>query len=316
MTYKSKAPLPPLNALKAFEVAARHLNLTKAAAELFVTPAAVSRHIKVLEEYLDVTLFIRGNQGLELTEVALHCYPKLSQGFSTLADAVAEIRQRTNRRQLTVGMAPSFASKWFIPRMSQFTEMFPDIDLRILASSDYLESYKGAKHGRDGTDVSIRFGKGNYPDCDVTKLFDVSVIPLCSPTLLDGEFPLTEPDNLRHYTLIHDDTLHGGHQDWDSWLSAAGVTEVDTSRGSRFNHVSLASEAAVAGHGVVLTIDQLASNDIDDGRLIAPFELKLPLDYSYHLVMDKQKHGHNVETTETFVEWILGEANNGITHPD
>ncbi len=308
MAYSAKAPLPPLNALKAFEVAARHLNLTKAAAELFVTPAAVSRHIKVLEEYLDVTLFIRGNQGLELTEVALHCYPKLSNGFSTLAEAVTEIRQRTNRRQLTVGMAPSFASKWFIPRMNQFTEMFPDIDLRILSSSDYLESYKGAKHGRDGTDVSIRFGKGHYPDCHAEKLFSVGVTPLCSPSLLDGEYPLTKnkADNLVHYTLIHDDTLHGGQQDWDTWLSQSGVTDVDTSRGSRFNHVSLALEAAVAGHGVVLTIKELASIDINEGRLIAPFELELPLDYSYHLVMDESKQGD--ETIDTFVDWIQGEA--------
>lgn len=308
MAYSAKAPLPPLNALKAFEVAARHLNLTKAAAELFVTPAAVSRHIKVLEEYLDVTLFIRGNQGLELTEVALHCYPKLSNGFSTLAEAVTEIRQRTNRRQLTVGMAPSFASKWFIPRMNQFTEMFPDIDLRILSSSDYLESYKGAKHGRDGTDVSIRFGKGNYPDCQATKLFTVGVTPLCSPSLLDGEYPLNKnkADNLAHYTLIHDDTLHGGQQDWDTWLSQSGVEDVDTSRGSRFNHVSLALEAAVAGHGVVLTIKELASIDINEGRLIAPFDLELPLDYSYHLVMDENKQDN--ETINTFVEWIHGEA--------
>ena len=308
MAYSAKAPLPPLNALKAFEVAARHLNLTKAAAELFVTPAAVSRHIKVLEEYLDVTLFIRGNQGLELTEVALHCYPKLSNGFSTLAEAVTEIRQRTNRRQLTVGMAPSFASKWFIPRMNQFTEMFPDIDLRILSSSDYLESYKGAKHGRDGTDVSIRFGKGNYPDCHATELFTVGVTPLCSPSLLDGEYPLNKnkADNLAHYTLIHDDTLHGGQQDWDTWLNQSGVEEVDTSRGSRFNHVSLALEAAVAGHGVVLTIKELASIDINEGRLIAPFDLELPLDYSYHLVMDENKQDN--ETINTFVEWIRGEA--------
>jgi LysR family glycine cleavage system transcriptional activator len=311
MTISNKAPLPPLNALKAFEVAARHLNLTKAAAELFVTPAAVSRHIKVLEEYLDVTLFIRGNQGLELTEVALHCYPKLSMGFSTLADAVAEIRQRTNRRQLTVGMAPSFASKWFIPRMNQFTEMFPDIDLRILASSDYLESYKGAKHGRDGTDVSIRFGKGHYPDCDSELLFSVGVTPLCSPSLLDGEFPLNTPHNLAHYTLIHDDTLHGGQQDWDSWLKEAGVDDVDTSRGSRFNHVSLALEAAVAGHGVVLTINKLASKDIDEGRLIAPFDLTLPLDYNYYLVMDQNKQTHEQETITTFIEWIRGEAESG-----
>ncbi|WP_040503943.1 transcriptional regulator GcvA [Leucothrix mucor] len=305
MTYTARAPLPPLNALKAFEVAARHLNLTKAAAELFVTPAAVSRHIKVLEEYLDVTLFIRGNQGLELTEVALHCYPKLSTGFATLADAVAEIRQRTNRRQLTVGMAPSFASKWFIPRMNQFTEMFPDIDLRIISSSDYLESYKGAKHGRDGTDVSIRFGKGSYPDCEVKKMFSVSVTPLCSPTLLDGEFPLDDPENLRHYTLIHDDTLHGGQQDWDTWLEAAGVSAMDTSRGSRFNHVSLALEAAVAGHGVVLTIGALASKDISQGRLIAPFQLSLPLDYNYYLVIDKDKQ--ELTTVNTFVDWIFSE---------
>ena len=308
MAYSAKAPLPPLNALKAFEVAARHLNLTKAAAELFVTPAAVSRHIKVLEEYLDVTLFIRGNHGLELTEVALHCYPKLSSGFSTLAEAVTEIRQRTNRRQLTVGMAPSFASKWFIPRMNQFTEMFPDIDLRILSSSDYLESYKGAKHGRDGSDVSIRFGKGNYPDCTATKLFSVVVTPLCSPSLLDGEYPLNKnkADNLCHYTLIHDDTLHGGQQDWETWLSKAGVTEVDTDRGSRFNHVSLSLEAAVAGHGVVLTIKELASIDINEGRLIAPFDLELPLDYSYHLVTDDNKQDD--ETISTFVDWIRGEA--------
>ena len=166
------ARLPPLNALRAFEAAARHLSFRKAAEELHVTPAAISHQIKALEENLGVKLFRRVARGLELTGVAEACLLRLREGFDSLAEAVELIRSRTRVRTITVGAAPSFAGKWLVPRIQRFVTAFPDIDVRIAAGMNFVDGRQDASRPEfNDADIAIRFGTGRYPGYRADKLF-------------------------------------------------------------------------------------------------------------------------------------------------
>ena len=225
--------LPPLNALKAFEAAARHLSVKKAAAELSVTPAAVSHQIKALEDYLGLPLFHRHNRALELTEAARACLPKLREGFDNLAQAVERLRAHRGGGMLTVSAAPSFAARWLMPRLHRFLEAYPDIDVRV--SARLRQSADGGRRAATAeratvdtwladSDVAILYGHGDYPGFRVDKLFPLTITPICSPRLLtDPEHPLLKPEDLRHQMLLHDDTgdLYDGVSFWDLWLKAA-----------------------------------------------------------------------------------------------
>ena len=264
----------PFGALRVFECAARHLSFKLAAEELFITPAAVSQQIKTLEHQLGIQLFNRHNRGLSLTEAAKQGLPRLTQGFEQMIQGVELIRSAHRKPTLTVWMAPSFASKWFMPRLHRFAEKHPQIDLDISASPGMVDSTASARSipvenfRRDNVDIAIRFGQGDYPGCRVDKLFAVAAIPLCSPQLMRGKYPLKTPEDLRFHTLIHDDTRYEGRPDWPSWLKAAKVSDIDTDRGLHFNHGNLAINAAVDGQGVVLSMKALASDDIAAGRLV------------------------------------------------
>ena len=302
----------PFGALRVFESAARHLSFKQAAEELSITPAAVSQQIKTLEHQFGVKLFKRHNRGLSLTSAASLGLPSLSRGFDGLIQGVELIRNAQQEPKLCIWMAPSFASKWFIPRLHRFAERHPEIDLDISASPNLVESAASASaipvenFRRNNVDIAIRFGKGDYPGCRVDKLFSVSAIPLCSPQLMRGEHPLKTPQDLCFHTLIHDDTGYEGRPDWSTWLKAAGVSDIDADRGLHFNHGNLAINAAVDGQGVVLSMRALASNDIASGRLVTPFEIALPLEYAYYLItleeLTDQPH------TASFRDWLLEEA--------
>lgn len=303
----------PLNALKAFEAAARHLSFSKAADELYVTPAAVSQQIKTLEDLLDVQLFHRLNRGLALTQAAQAGLPRLREGFMNLAQGVRQIRSQNEPRSLTVWMAPSFAAKWLVPRLHRFAALRPDIDLRISASSDLIDtaqarsSIPADSFRQHDVDIAIRFGNGEYPGCRVDKLLSASAVPLCSPSLLEEHgHPLRQPDDLRYHTLLHDDTAYEGRPDWASWLKAAGVEGIDASRGVHFNHVSLALEAAADGQGVVLSMLPLAAADLSAGRLLIPFDLSMPLASAYYII-SLQETAADADIA-AFREWLLAEA--------
>lgn len=302
----------PFGALRVFESAARHLSFKRAAEELFITPAAVSQQIRSLEHQLGIKLFNRHNRGISLTDEALAGLPALIRGFEGLTDSVQRIRDAGLQSTLTVWMAPSFASKWFIPRLQRFSESYPEIDLSISASPGLVDSNSARNtipaenFRRDNVDVAIRFGKGDYPGCRVDKLFSVLAIPLCSPELMHGDHPLNTPDDLRYHTLLHDDTRYEGRPDWATWLEAANVSGIDASRGVHFNHGSLAINAAVNGQGVVLSMKTLASGDLAAGRLVVPFDIGLPLEYAYYLITlnEFSERPH----TAAFREWLLAEA--------
>jgi LysR family transcriptional regulator, glycine cleavage system transcriptional activator len=311
-----RSALPPLNALRTFEVAARHLSFKKAAAELNVSPTAVSHQIRTLEDYLQVRLFRRLPGGLELTEEAQVALPKLRDGFQCLAEAVEALRRKEDVRILSIGAPPAFVTKWLVPRLQRFVARHPDIEVRIAAT---LHAVDG-RHGEGDTraappdrrdpapDVEIRFGAGHYPGSRVDKLLSVSVTPVCSPRLLEGEHALRSPEDLRHHALLHDDALRltDEQAEWAAWLNRAGATSVDATRGPHLSHAALALDAAADGLGVALTIEPLAAPDLAAGRLVAPFPLRILLSSAYYVVCPEGRadQPHIV----AFRDWLLAEA--------
>lgn len=288
--------LPSLNALRAFEAAARHASFTKAAAELHVTQGAVSHQVKALEAELGVALFRRLHQRLELTPAGVSYLPAVRDGFDRLEGGTAELLARERSNLLTVSMSPNFAAKWLVHRFGNFTERHPDIELRISPSIQRVD-FQG-----DNVDMAIRHGDGRWPELHVARLCGEELFPVCSPRLLEDGPPLREPADLRHYTLLHDE----GWQDWPVWFEAAGVRGLDAAKGPVLEYKSLAIDAACQGRGIALARTMLAAADLLAGRLVRPFALALPAPYAYHIVCPK--YAADRHKIVVFREWILAEA--------
>lgn len=299
---RSLSRLPPLNALRAFVVAARHLSFSKAAAELFVTPAAVSQQVRQLEEHLGCALFRRGPRNLMLTDEGQACLPGLNAAFEGLAQALAEIDAAGARGALTVSVAPSFAAKWLVPRLENFAARFPDISVRVSASVGLTD------FETDAIDCAIRYGAGGYAGLEVEHLLDERVVPVCSPGLLTGGAELKRPDDLAAFTLLHDDSpdLDPSCPTWTMWLRAAGAASVDAQRGLHFNASSLVIEAAMAGQGVALAKERLAERDLAAGRLVPVFRASKPLTFAYYFVCPPEKL--SLAKVQAFRTWLREEA--------
>ena len=299
--------LPSLKALRAFETMARHLSLTKAARELHVTPAAVSHQIKALEADLGVSLLRRVGGEFVLTEIAQVALPVLSSGFEQIAEAARRLRADQARHFLTLSVGPTFAASWLVRRLGAFKAAFPEIDVR-LETTDRMTDFV-----RDGVDVAIRFGSGNYPGLQAIRLFDEEIFPVCSPGLLERGPPLVEPADLAGHSLLHVDWTLGQHAgdtlDWQMWLRAAGAEQVDAARGARFSHSNLALQAAIDGQGVALGSGSLAGDDLAAGRLVRPFEVTLPLNFAYYLVYPEDLAER--QKIANFRQWILAEVAEG-----
>lgn len=294
--------LPPLNALRAFEAAARHLSLTKAAAELHVTPGAISQQVRTLEDYLGVQLFRRLNKALLLTEAGQASLPGLRDAFDRLAAAVETLRVRDAEHPLTVSVAPSFGAKWLVPRLDRFRAAHPGIDVRIDASNRLVDLV------REGMDIGIRYGSGDYAGMRVDPLLPEEVFPVCSPRLLQGLHPLRVPADLRWHTLLHIDWVAGFETwpDWRMWLLSAGAPDIDPTHGPRFSHASMAIQAAIEGHGVTLAGSVLVADDLAAGRLVKPFQLSCPVTFGYYLASPAATANH--PRIVAFREWIIAEA--------
>lgn len=286
--------LPPLNAVKAFEAAARHLSFTRAAEELFVTQAAVSHQIKALEEFLGLKLFRRKNRSLLLTEEGQSYFLDIKDIFVQLAESTDRLLARSATGSLTVSMSPSFAIQWLVPRLAKFSEKNPEIDVRIKAVDTEDSSLT------DDVDVAIYYGRGNWPDIRADKLRNEVLIPVCSPLLLNGSKPLEKPSDLKHHTLLHDMSRH----DWQAWFRQCGVSsEVNVNQGPIFSHSSLVLQAAAHGQGIALGYSVLAKPDIKAGRLIAPFQEVLVSKDAYYLVC--QQSQAELGKIAAFREWML-----------
>ena len=294
--------LPPLNALRAFEAAARHLSVSQAAAELHVTPAAISHQVKALEEWLGVPLFRRLNRQVLLTDAGQACLKGLRDGFDRLAATVEKVRTGASEGPLTVSAAPSFAGKWLVPRLDRFRRAHPDIDVRIDANPGLTD------FERQSVDIGIRYGRGRYPGLRADRLMSESVFPLCSPKLMRGPPRLRHLRDLARHTLLHIDMPVMGEAEptWEMWLRAAGVGDVDWTRGPRFSVSSMAIEMAIAGQGVVLGSDVLCAADLAAGRLVKPFDVGLALDFGYWIVSPET--AAEQPKAVAFRTWLLAEA--------
>lgn len=306
--------LPPLNALRTFEAVARLKSFTKAADELSVTRAAVSHQIKNLEEYVGFSLFERHTRSISLTPAGEVALPKLREGFNNISDAVHLMTSHLSNENISVWMAPSFASKWLVPKLHTFSSRYPEIDMQLHAVSGLIDTTEDNSYSMEDlfrsedADVVIRFGSGDYPGCTVHKLFSVKAVPLCSPELLNNpDKPLKKPEDLIHHTLLHDNTAYKGRPQWSEWLKQEGIKGINHERGLKFNHNSLALDSAIDGQGVLLGIEALARKDINEGRLCIPFDISLPLKMSYYVIhpesVDSNQHAVN-----SFIEWIIEEA--------
>ncbi|MGV6819650.1 MAG: transcriptional regulator GcvA [Parvularcula sp.] len=291
--------LPPLNALRAFEAAARHLSFTRAADELSVTPGAISQQVKLLEDIVGVALFRRDPRGLQLTDVGHASLPALREGFDSLAVACRLMTVASDRRRLVVSVAPSFASKWLVPRLAGFQSCRPDIDVDIRAEMSL------ADFAADGIDVAIRYGAGNYPGLTSEFLLAEQIIPVCAPTFLDTDIPITSAEQLLSHTLLHDAAGEAELASWEMWLRAAGV-EAEDIRGPRFNQSSLVVEAAVAGRGIALAKYAVAEADLNAGRLVIPFDIPAPTAFSYWIVHPAAKAA--LPEVRAFKGWLQAEA--------
>lgn len=305
----------PLNALRAFEAAARHLSFKKAAKELHVTAGAVSHQIKVLEDHLGVALFRRLTRALELTPEAQSMLPKVREGLDNLLEAVERVRARENTTALTVIAPPNFAARWLIPRLSRFTTRHPNLELHVASRPSMIDGRDSsavpdpvADAREDAPVVTVRFGSGRYPGQHVDEVFSARYVPVCSPKLLAGEHPLRKPEDLRYHTLLHDDTVveEGARPSWSDWLASVGVTDIDATRGPHFSDASLSFEAAIEGMGVTLAMKPLVRSEIEAGRLVVPFDITAPASYSYFLVTPEINAGNR--SVQEFREWLLEEA--------
>lgn len=292
--------LPPLNALRAFEAAGRHLSFTKAADELAVTQAAISHQVKGLEETLGVQLFRRFNRRLMLTDAGQRYLPALTEAFERIDGATQRLYADEAEGALKISVANSFAAKWLLPRLPKFLARHPDIDVQVSAS-DRLTDF-----GRDDIDMGIRYGLGTYPGLRVDLLMDDKVFPVCSPALLEGARPLRGPADLRHHTLLHDDVRGSEFPDWRKWLKAAGVSDVNPDRGPGYSHSSLVIQAAVEGQGVALARGSLVTLDLEAGRLVQPFGPELPSNFSCYVVAPKATADR--PKIKAFRDWLFEEA--------
>lgn len=288
-------PLPPLNSLRFFESAARHLSFTRAADELHVTQAAVSHHIKVLEEYFCVPLFRRFTRRLLLTDQGKTLLPVVQNCFERL-NGVSKILAETQKRSaLDVLLRPYFAAHWLVPRLNRFWQRHPDIDLRLHHSSEPFSFHN------DGIDLAVRWGRGDWAGIESELLLRVDITPICSPKLMEGPHPLHCVDDLRHHTLLHEES----YETWKKWLKAAGAKKVNPRRGPIIDDTNVRTQAAIDGQGVAFGALSLLQDDLATGRLVAPFDLTLN-DLAYYIIYPSG--GLNKPNVKLFRDWLLEEV--------
>ncbi len=285
--------LPSLNALKAFEAAARSESFTDAATELFVTHAAISRHIRELEEYLGTDMFNRTGRGVELTEAGRQFGRALTPLFDAMADAAREAAAVGAARTLKVSIEPSIASRWLVGRLGNFSKLHPDIELTIDPANRLVDFHV------EDFDLGIRYGRGNWEDVEAVRLSDVVIFPVCAPKLIAKREAL-KPGDLGNFTLLHENRK----QWWEDWLGFAGVKGAQGMRGVTFqNH--LAIEAAESGQGFALGDQILCTDSLVEGWLARPFAIDMKDHGSYWVV--RKKGSKESAPARAFREWLMGE---------
>jgi LysR family transcriptional regulator, glycine cleavage system transcriptional activator len=266
--------LPPFASIRSFEAAARHLSFRRASQELNVTQSAISHQVKALEEHLGVQLFLRGTRRIVLTDEGADYLGEISVVLDRLAAATDRRRDKEAAGPLFVRATPAFAARWLVPRLAAFNAAHPRIELHISTSM------APADFAAERVDVDIRFGQPESAGLRVEPFLSSARFPVASPRLLAGRRPLRSPDDLRHFTLLHNEVEDG----WPQWLQRAGVTGVDANPGPRFEHCNLTLRAALEGQGIALAYGALAEADLAAGLLVRLFDISLPPTVIYSVV--------------------------------
>lgn len=291
--------LPPLNAVRAFESVARHLSITLAADELNVTPGAVSRQIRSLEEFLGLDLFVRGHRQIALTEQGAQYSRAVARVIDDLRGATKKLMRPVNRRQIKVRAYTTFAMQWLIPRLAGFHTAHPKIEVLLTASLEPVDFHK------DDLDAAIRLGAGEWPNCTCYTLSDNQLSPVCSPSLLQHGPGLNTPEDIASYTMLHSIARP---DDWRYWLEANDASrDVDASAGMSYQSSSMVYAAAAGGQGIAMAQLFLVEKELKEGTLIRPFEQTVNMGvYTYYLLIPK--HREESEDMKVFRDWILEQA--------
>lgn len=287
--------LPSLNAIRTFEAVARYNSFTRAAEELNVTQSAASRLVRSLEEYLQVPLFTRQSRRIELTDQG-RFYNELVRDSLDLIEAgtVELISSKEGKGTLSVGMLPTFGTRWLVPRLPSFQEAHPEISLNIISSDGELDFTK------ERIDVAIRFGHGEWKDAIVDPLMGEEIQVVCSPKLMQGEHPIISYDSLRYHRLIRHSTRPNS---WDHWFRSVGAHREDQQWGPTLEHFFMVIQAAVAGLGVALLPTFLIEDDIRNGTLVTPFTDRIAGPGAYYLITSAAKS--ELPRVKLFRRWLL-----------
>jgi len=293
--------LPPLTALRAFEVAARLASFTRAARELNVTPAAVSHQIRGLENYLGVTLFKRTTRRLELTEHGQLAAEELREGFERLAHGVEQLRGRGRLASISVSVTTAFATRWLVPRLGAFSVRWPGVDVKLRAGGQPTD------FDVDEIDFAIRLGRGGFAGAVAVPLLEERVVPLASPAFIRAH-ALRRAADLAKVPLLHDDSMRrvGRPMGWPLWRKTARIRNLDVSRGMHFDDGHLVLQAAAAGYGVALGRLTYALEDLDAQRLKVPFGPSLEPDLKYYLLVAETRAEE--PAIRAFRAWLIDEA--------
>ena len=286
----------PVGPLRAFDVAARHLNLSAAAEELNVTHAAVSRQVKQLEERLGVQLFERLPRGLKLTAHGALLAEGTRQAFDRLASALEDVSVPTVRRKLTISTFASLAARWLMPRIGGFAALFPDVDLQVRTGARLVD------FAREDVDIGIRFGSGRYPGLHVVPMFKPQEIVVCSPALLKRGPPIKTYSDLKHYTLLHDDS----HTAWIRWLEMVGAKGVNARRGIMCGDRNAMLQAALEAQGIALASEVFVANEIAAGRLVKVFDAEVASPFAIFAVCLPRRLTDPVISGA--IDWLVREA--------
>jgi LysR family glycine cleavage system transcriptional activator len=293
--------LPPLNSLRSFEAAGRLLSITRAAAELAVTQAAVSHQVKALEKHLGVQLFRRLPRQLILTLAGEKLLPVVSESLDRISGTVAAIREDEVVDNLSVRLAPSFAAKWLSPRLRRFRDAQPHIALALKHSNDPVD------FRRSNIDLAITYGRGDWPDVVAEKILCLDFFPICAPEYVRDDYPLHDVENLRHYTLLHDAT----YDNWSAWLRLAGAVSVNPRHGTILDDTNVLMQAAIDGQGIALGSSIFVADQLANGRLVRPFDLVLESDYAYYIVCPEAHLAR--PAVRAFQEWVMREREPGVS---
>jgi LysR family transcriptional regulator, glycine cleavage system transcriptional activator len=290
--------LPSLNALKAFEAAARQDSFTRAAEELCVTQGAVSHQVKALETELGLKLFNRERQRLVITEAGREYLGVIRDAFDRIALGTSRITQQQEAGILTVSTSPDFAAKWLVHRLGRFAELHPGIDLRVSATMHHVD------FAREDVDMGVRHGDGSWPGLEAVRLCKEELFPVCSPQLVTKRNGFQKASKVLKLPLLHLDDYKG----WSRWISAANLNQKAPLQGLIMNRASMVIDAAVNGQGIALSRTTLAAWDLLNKRLITPFSEALPLSSSYWIVAPRATA--DLPKIATFRSWLINEAAN------